>query len=653
MTVNGTGHSQFKGTVQGGLPFKNPFQAGSESEEAAEFEKRMLDTFRITAESDQAQNLINEVCQKYVEADHVTTENVTEDLIASRFRQMDMPVEPVNMNKYLHDLINKVVVDGVHTSCPQMIGHMTSALPTHIPLLAKLVAAMNQNVVKTETAKTTTFLEREAVSQLHKLLFSMPPEFYQLHMQNPSSVLALFTSGGTLANTSALWVARNLCLPPSDDGSFEGVEHEGLVRAMNHYGYKDAIILGSDLMHYSLDKGNDVLGIGVNGLVKIPVDENYRVNIQTMEEKILWARENNVLIIALVGICGATETGAIDSLNEMAQLANKYGIRFHVDAAWGGPCIFSGKHRFKARGIELADSVTIDAHKQMWLPMGAGMVLFKDPHAAQAVRKSANYIIRKESHDLGKFTIDGSRAANAIYLHANMQIFGLRGFEVLFDQTVKVARYMARKVMMSTNFELLVKPMTNILLYRWVPFSMRERYWNQELTDENNTYIDECNRKLQDIQKLKGKCFVSRTTIKCPLYNHTPVVGLRVVIGNPLTTEADIDAVLEDQNEIINSGTLTDDFDHSHPEAVIQREDLGIEAPDMTKAPTDITFQYWCKFWDKMTAAEKFIYNNNIETFLDALVTPDCLITDPGLPAEEAMRAGVANALNERAQMVL
>lgn len=420
--------------------------------------------------------------------------------------------------------------------------------------------------------------------------------------------------------------------------------------AMRHHGYTDAIVLGSALLHYSLDKAADVLGLGVKALVKIPVDENYRVDTQLLEDKIVWARENNVLIVALVGICGATETGAIDSLKDMAWLAAKYRIHFHVDAAWGGPCIFSRRHRFKATGIELADSVTFDAHKQMWLPMGAGMVFFRDPHAVQAVQKSANYIIRKASHDLGKYTIDGSRSANAIYLHANMQIFGLRGFEVLFDQTVRTARYMARRITQATNFQLLVKPMTNILLYRWVPFSLRKKVFLQEqLTDEDHEFMDECNRRLQDIQKLKGESFVSRTTLKCPLYNQRAVVGLRVVIGNPLTTEADIDAVLEDQNVIINSGAITDDFDHNAPEAIIQRKVLcSMDAPEVTRARPDVAFKYWEKLWDNMTSAEKFIYNDSIEDFFDALITPDCLITDPGLPPEEAMRAGVARVLSER-----
>jgi hypothetical protein len=227
---------------------------------------------------------------------------------------------------------------------------------------------------------------------------------------------------------------------------------------------------------------------------------------------------------------------------------------------------------------------------------------------------------------------------------------------VLFDQTVRTARYMARKITQSTNFELLVKPMTNILLYRWIPFSLRDKMFYGQLTDEDNELIDECNRKLQDIQKLKGKTFVSRTTIKCPMYDQKGVVGLRVVIGNPLTVEADIDAVLEDQNLIINSSEVTHDFDHSSPEAMIHKDTLGMDSPAMTRqvsltsAPAKVAFTYWSRVWESMTVAEKFIYDNSSEVFFDSLITPDCLITDPGLPAEEAMRAGVARVLSDKAR---
>jgi len=113
---------------------------------------------------------------------------------------------------------------------------------------------------------------------------------------------------------------------------------------------------------------------------------------------------------------------------------------------------------------------------------------------------------------------------------------------------------------------------------------------------------------------------------------------------------------LEDQNLIINSSAVTLDFDHKSPEAIIQRETLGIDAPAMTRqisltsAPVQEAFTYWTRVWESMTVAEKFIYDNSIEVFFDSLITPDCLITDPGLPAEEAMRAGVARVLSDKAR---
>ena len=293
----------------------------------------------------------------------------------------------------------------------QMIGHMTSALPNYMVPLSKLMVSLNQNVVKTETAKTMTFLEREALAQLHRQLYHNTDEFYAKHVQNTDVMLGLFTSGGTLANVSAIWIARNSYLGPSEDGSFAGAEKMGLYKALKHYGYTDAIVIGSALMHYSLNKAVDMLGMGVESLVKVPVDNNYQVDLEQMEAEIISARERNIVVVALCGICGATETGAIDNLEGMGMLAKKYNIHFHVDAAWGGPCVFSRALRPRAAGMELADTVTLDGHKQLWMPMGAGMVFMKDPYLCHVVRKSANYIIRKDSFDLGKFTIEGSRGA--------------------------------------------------------------------------------------------------------------------------------------------------------------------------------------------------------------------------------------------------
>jgi len=175
----------------------------------------------------------------------------------------------------------------------------------------------------------------------------------------------------------------------------------------------------------------------------------------------------------------------------------------------------------------------------------------------------------------------------------------------------------------SQNWELLIKPMTNILLYRWLPASLRQKAWDHTLTDADNDYIDECNRKLQSLQKNAGLTFVSRTTITAPKYNLKPLVALRVVIGNPLTTELDIDAVFWDQDAIIMSHSVTDDVTAS-PAAIIPRE-VGVQCPSGESGKEDAVV-FWDAVWTTMSSSMKIVFNNDIETYYEAMITPDCYL---------------------------
>lgn len=150
--------------------------------------------------------------------------------------------------------------------------------------------------------------------------------------------------------------------------------------------------------------------------------------------------------MAIVGVAGTTETGAIDPLEELGEIANQEDCHFHVDAAWGGASLLSNRQRHLFAGIELADSVTIDAHKQLYVPMGAGMVLFKSPLATQSISHHANYIIRKGSNDLGAHTVEGSRGAVAALVASNLAMMGKQGIAKLVDGSIHLAHQFARKV---------------------------------------------------------------------------------------------------------------------------------------------------------------------------------------------------------------
>ncbi len=113
--------------------------------------------------------------------------------------------------------------------------------------------------------------------------------------------------------------------------------------------------------------------------------------------------------------------------------------------------------------------MTIDAHKQLYVPVGAGMVLFKDVQALASVEHHANYVIRQGSRDIGKHTLEGTRSGMAMLVHSALRIIGRRGYELLIDLGIDMARQFAAMITAAPDFELVTAPELNLLTYRYVP----------------------------------------------------------------------------------------------------------------------------------------------------------------------------------------
>ena len=178
----------------------------------------------------------------------------------------------------------------------------------------------------------------------------------------------------------------------------------------------------------------------------------------------------------------------------------------------------------------------------------------QDPEKCRYVAKTASYIIRKGSMDAGRFTLEGSRPGNVVFMHANMNCIGSAGFELLMDRGARICQYMASTLEVTGFFEVCFKPMMNILLYRFVPSAIRATHFvggrTTGLSDDDAEKMNAANVWLQETQKAEGRTFVSRTTV-FDVKHGRQLVSLRVVIGNPLTTEADIDEVIADQLRIL------------------------------------------------------------------------------------------------------
>lgn len=458
-----------------------------------------------------------------------------------------VPEHPVDPAGYLAGLDRDVLEHSVNTASPAFMGHMTAALPHFVRPLARLVVALNQNPVKVETSKALTVLEREALAMLHHQLYGLGAEHQRAHAQHEGSTMGVITSGGTTANLTALWIARNAAYGPRP--GFDGVEREGLGAALVHHGDRRAVVVASRLAHYSLNKAADLLGLGERGLSLVATDAQGRVDPLELRRVVQEHRRRGERVLAIVGVAGTTESGSVDPLDALADVAAEAGAHFHVDAAWGGPLVFSRRHRRLLRGIERADSITIDGHKQLYLPMGIGALVLRDPTRAAVIEKQARYIIRAGSPDLGRRSVEGSRASVAVLLHAALHLLGRAGYAELIDAGIARAHDLARAVRARSAFELVVEPTTNIVDYRYLPPELRARARSRTLSADDERALDALNERLQALQWQRGRSFVSRTTLSY-LPRSRSVVVLRAVLANPLTTAAHIEAMLDEQEAL-------------------------------------------------------------------------------------------------------
>ena len=174
---------------------------------------------------------------------HVVTKKTSLEEIEKDFFSAAVPDSPEFVSEHAESLLTKLVAHSVNTYSPTFIGHMTSALPYFHLTLAKLLVGLNQNLVKIETSKAFTPLERQTLGMMHNLIYQQDDKFYEDYLHSADHSLGSFCSGGTVANITALWVARNQLF--SVDGKFPGVAKAGLAAAYRHYGYDNIGVMSS------------------------------------------------------------------------------------------------------------------------------------------------------------------------------------------------------------------------------------------------------------------------------------------------------------------------------------------------------------------------------------------------------------------------
>ncbi len=494
-----------------------------------------------------SQNKIETLITKHQVSKKIVSDDFQALLELNDFKDVSLDAQ-YDADAYLKFVENKVLPNIVNVSTPSYIGHMTSPIPNIIREMNALIVALNQNQVKIETSMVATLIEKQVIGIFHNLVYANHQNFYADFVQNADQALGVITNGGTMSNMMALSYSLNNLLQPKE--GFGGIKKEGLLSALKAYDYDRVVLLGSDWCHYSFGKTLKLLGLGTDAFISLDFEGKDTSTIQReVVSLITELRNEKALILGMVGIAGATESGNIDPLEVLGEIANTHNIHYHVDAAFGGSFLTDDAIRVKMKGIELADSVSICAHKQLYIPIGLSVCVFKDPNFANSSENNTHYQARKGSYDLGKFTIEGSKNFMSFALHAVFKIFGKEGFAQVVRHNYNTAQFFAKEIAQHPEFDLVFKPDLNIVLYRYVP----EKYRGKEtLSDQELVEINEVNVKIQKEQFKRGNTFVSYTQIK-KKENEVRHLLFRTVFMNPYTTKEDLKLVLEEQVKIAAS----------------------------------------------------------------------------------------------------
>lgn len=383
-------------------------------------------------------------------------------------------------------------------SSPRFFAWVNSP-PAPLGVLAELLAAgMNPSVAGGDHA--ATYIEHAVLNWLKAI------------MTFPASAGAVLASGGSVANLIALGVMRHV----KTGGSIRGQGFQDQTAPM--------VIYTSTQGHGCIQKAVEILGFGSAYLRKIPVDSGYRMNLDALRAQVQADRAAGLLPVCVAASAGTVNTGAIDPLDDIADLCVAEQLWFHVDGAYGGLGILVEPSLYK--GIERADSLAIDPHKWLYMPVECGCVMVKD---AQAMRDSYSLVPSYLRDDtampwFSEFSIQQTRGFKALKLWLVMQQIGVEGYRDLLRHDMVLAKSLQAKIRARDDFELVAAGPLSVTCFR---------YKRQGMAD-----LDGLNRKLAETVQREGKAFLTTTELNGQLV-------LRACIVNFRTTEADLDILLD------------------------------------------------------------------------------------------------------------
>jgi len=377
--------------------------------------------------------------------------------LAELFLDNMLPEVPASADRILSNL-REVVTHSVIVTHPNTAAHLQC--PPLIPALAAevVISALNQSMDSFDQAPAATILEEKMVRWLCG----------KTALGEHAS--GIFTAGGTQSNYMALLLARDACV----DRHFGWlVQKRGLPAEAGRLR-----ILCSDVAHFTVEKSASELGLGTDAVVRVPTDGSFRMRVDSLRSALEEIRDQNLIAMAVVGTAGTTDFGSVDPLLEIGELARAFGAWFHVDAAYGSALLFSDRHRQQLRGVEMADSVSLDFHKLFWQPVSCAAFLLRDQTHFRYLKLHADYLNPETHEQLGipnlvTRSLATSRRFDILKLWISFQALGRQKLAQMIDATIDLARHAAQFIRKTDRLELVHDPTLSCVVFRYLPSKPR------------------------------------------------------------------------------------------------------------------------------------------------------------------------------------
>jgi glutamate/tyrosine decarboxylase-like PLP-dependent enzyme len=425
--------------------------------------------------------------------------------IASWFDEK-LPEEGLNFEDIL-----RIVKENVTNTATDNLGkHMYAyvmAGGNQVSIIAEMLAStINQNVGKWHLSPSISEIEKRVVQWGADMI------------GYNDKVGGVLVSGGSAANLHGLTIARNIFFEKNE------------IRKKGLFNQKPFTIYASKEVHGCVDKSAEFLGIGSNQLRKIDINSDFTINLEALESQILQDVKDGFEPFCIVGTAGTVNTGAIDDLNALADLAKKYNCWFHVDGAYGGlaACLPSINKVYE--GIQRADSVAMDFHKWLYQPFEVGCVLVKNWDTLRsAYFKKADYLDTSLEHegrlDFNEHTFQLSRNAKSLKIWMSVKAYGMKRIREMIQKDIDLTHYLSDQIEASQDFEIKARSHLAVSCFRYVG--------NHTNEDE----IAHLNQRLIPALEKDGRVFITGTKLNGEFV-------IRACIINHRKQKEDIDYLL-------------------------------------------------------------------------------------------------------------